>query len=333
MKYIQLTPDLEAKIKPNPCNDEDFNPYFFSLNKDEVKSRLVHYDLQRNEFYFLIPPGEDHDTKRNVYMFSNVFIHFNPDCYDARHRLVKLGAPNDLRCFSQDPEFYKLHPELEKRFQQLRQKTEIDLIELIEELNSIAKDSIEFDFSSQYAKERLSHFADSYKPLQFANIKGVCEDAGNRFRWLLNRIGLPKNIAYAKVGAYSSKGPSHDNTLIIDLSKGTWFAVNSLSPNPEKQFNIATKEQLKILGDPYYFPDEPPEKLAFSVSDRIQESEEIDSIAAEITQIKKQVEQIISTTSEWQNHEDYKKLNQKLAEKEARKTELESKIFKDFERI
>lgn len=57
--------------------------------------------------------------------------------------------------------------------------------------------------------------------------------------------------------------------------------------------------------------------------------QEINALATEIPQIKAEIKQIVDTKPEWDDDPEYNRLNQELTLKKAKKTELQSQIYKE----
>jgi hypothetical protein len=251
-EYIEITPDLEAKL----CRKgkfEERTPDMCSISPEDVLSRLI-YNEDAGIFYFLVPPEKDVDFPASYQRFGEQIVFpYNADAYDISSRTIDINP--------QAPGFLEsLDPRLQDRFKSLKSK--VDLVELIEELSMIAKLSFEYDFElsgdvprleewrQRYAEWEEKHDAASYK-----RDKGVCGHAGKRFRSLLHSAGLPNHIKYYQVWCTTretydeAKQIEHDTTVVVDLQKNTWFVVNSLSPT--KQYNITPKEKLTELGEPF----------------------------------------------------------------------------------
>lgn len=91
---------------------------------------------------------------------------------------------------------------------------------------------------------------DSYKPTGKETLRGMCSQAGSLIRTLLHSYSMPNNLKYMRVKTQIHP-VSHDTTLVFDYVTGNWAVINSKSPRIE--VNLASKEDLKRLGQSYMF--------------------------------------------------------------------------------
>jgi len=143
-----------------------------------------------------------------------------------------------------------------EKYDSLLLREEATLGEILETVGSIVNSSMRYDFEKIIGREQASgHVSDwsdaklNYAPTGEEVSQGICVDAGEQIRNILYNLGLDSKYKILFVGS-DIGGFYHDTTLVFNKESGNWGVINSKSPT--KEFNFATKEQLKQLGSPYY---------------------------------------------------------------------------------
>ena len=99
--------------------------------------------------------------------------------------------------------------------------------------------------------------AAKYVPKGIETMTGICADAGDYIRCLLEEILVDPVLRYCKINVKNTYPPpgylvgGHDVTQVFDIKTGNWIILNSKSPR--LFYNIVPKENLAELGPPFAY--------------------------------------------------------------------------------
>lgn len=185
------------------------------------------------------------DSGSNVFYFYGHIVPLSPEKYGfSSSRKVRVSGKTNKIKFS---------PEAQHLYDKVFANSEVPLDEAMEAIAKCVNDSMEYDAAAIESENYSQAFKDKIKSSGYAprgdeTLKGICIDAGNFIRQLIETTLDDPTLRYARVGGIT-KISEHDTTLIFDTKSGEWAAVNSKSPL--NRYNLVPKEKLAELGYPY----------------------------------------------------------------------------------
>jgi hypothetical protein len=143
-----------------------------------------------------------------------------------------------------------------KVYELILNSREMCVAELFENVGYIINHSMLYDFTKVFmpgeekgsGASKWDEVIKEYQPNGEEVISGICVDAGRLIRQILGSLNMENNIGYTAVTS-SNNFASHDTTVVFNKMHGNWAVINSKSTL--KNYNLAPKEKLVDLGEPY----------------------------------------------------------------------------------